>query len=507
MPVLAAIDIGSNSVRLKIAQLQKRRLKALHQDREVTRLGESVFRNGLLAPGAIALTIQALTRFHRATQRHGANTVRVVATSALRDARNSRAFTEWVRSVTGWNVEIISGLEEGRLIHLGIVANTRLSSRRVLMIDLGGGSCELTISLNGHIRQMHSLPLGAVRLTEDFLEHDPPKKKELERLRDFTLEEIGPVAPRIISAKVQSCIATSGTAAALAGAATDLIDNRHSSGFVSRDIAIKLANKLSHCSTKQRARFSGIGPRRAEIIAAGAVVFAQLLQACKLPFFRYSPLGLRDGLLAQMAADYDRTTRSRQQVESDRQDALLEVGKHYDVDLPHALQVRELAVQLFASLKGIHHLPEEYKEWLGAAAMLHEVGSYVNRSGRHRHAYYIISNSEIFGYALEQRRIIAAIARYLGKSLPQIGDRYLKPLSPAEREQVPKAVSLLRIARALNQGRRKSVRRVRAFVKDGHVKLRITPATAGADLELWAVERERAYFREVFGCELLVALS
>src|SRR5919201_51738 len=131
MPVLAAIDIGSNSVRLKIAQLQKRRLKALHQDREVTRLGESVFRNGLLAPGAIALTIQALTRFHRATQRHGANTVRVVATSALRDARNSRAFTEWVRSVTGWNVEIISGLEEWRLIHLGIVANTRFSSRRV----------------------------------------------------------------------------------------------------------------------------------------------------------------------------------------------------------------------------------------------------------------------------------------------------------------------------------------------------------------------------------------
>jgi len=185
-------------------------MRALHEDREVTRLGESVFRNGLLAPEAIASTIQALSRFHRATQRYGVDAVRVVATSALRDARNSRAFVEWVRAATGWNVEIISGLEEGRLIHLGILANMRLTSRRVLMVDLGGGSCELTISVDGHIRQMHSLPLGAVRLTQDFLNHDPPKKKELERLHEFILEEVGRVAPRIVAAPISAVVKRAG---------------------------------------------------------------------------------------------------------------------------------------------------------------------------------------------------------------------------------------------------------------------------------------------------------
>jgi len=146
MPTFAAVDIGSNSVRLKISRLASHHLVEIHEDREVTRLGESVFSSGFLSPEAIALTVKVLRRFHRAAQKAGADTVRVVATSALRDARNSRAFLEWVRSATGWRVEIISGVEEARLIHLGLTSTMRVNSSSVLMIDLGGGSCELTVS-------------------------------------------------------------------------------------------------------------------------------------------------------------------------------------------------------------------------------------------------------------------------------------------------------------------------------------------------------------------------
>src|SRR5882762_9725264 len=185
MPTFAAVDIGSNSVRLKIARLAGRRLHTLHDDREVTRLGDSVFRTGFLSPEAMENTVKVLRRFHRAAQRLGTDSVRVVATSALRDARNSQAFLEWVRSATGWTVDIISGLEEARLIHLGLIANLRLSTSTALMIDLGGGSCELTVSRRGHIRDTVSLPLGAVRLTDEFLGHDPPRKGELKRLRGF----------------------------------------------------------------------------------------------------------------------------------------------------------------------------------------------------------------------------------------------------------------------------------------------------------------------------------
>src|SRR5580765_4137487 len=222
MPTFAAVDIGSNSVRLKISRLVSHRLVEIHEDREVTRLGESVFRNGFLSPEAIALTVKVLRRFHRAAQRTGADSVRVVATSALRDARNSRAFLEWVRSATGWTVEIISGLEEARLIHLGIISNGRVNANPVLLVDLGGGSCELTLSRKGQILETVSLPLGAVRLTNEFLGHDPPRKGELERMRGFVGREIGRIQDRIRSARVRAVIATSGTAAALAAVSSHL---------------------------------------------------------------------------------------------------------------------------------------------------------------------------------------------------------------------------------------------------------------------------------------------
>src|SRR5690348_14899656 len=138
MPTFAAVDIGSNSVRLKISRLQGRRLEEILEDRAVTRLGESVFRQGFLSPEAMAETVKVLRRFHREAQKAGADAVRVVATSATRDARNSAAFLEWVRSATGWKVEIISGLEEARLIHLGLTSSLRLRSAPALMIDLGG---------------------------------------------------------------------------------------------------------------------------------------------------------------------------------------------------------------------------------------------------------------------------------------------------------------------------------------------------------------------------------
>ena len=506
MPILAAVDIGSNSVRLKIARLTGRRLLAIHEDREVTRLGESVFRTGFLSPEAIANTVKVLRRFHRACQRFGTDSVRVVATSALRDARNSRSFLEWVRSATGWKAEIISGLEEARLIHLGIVSSMKMGEAPALMVDLGGGSCELTISSGGHIRETVSLPLGAVRLTNEFLHHDPPRKQELQSLRGFIGRELRRVSPRITKMRMSTVVATSGTAASLAAVCQALSKNDASS--VTRAQMNRIAKLLAKANIEQRRRMNGIGPRRAEIIVAGATVYAELLEQCHLRGFRYSPLGLRDGLLAQMAAEQDRGTRSRKQIEAERRDSLRAALAHYRVDVQHALQVRESAMQLFDALKTVHHLPPEYREWLSAAAMLYEVGDYVNRSGRHRHTYYIVSHSEILGYTPEQRRIIAAIARYLGKSRPTVGDGPIKVLPPLEQQSVPKASELLRLARALNLGRSRSVRDLRLRMRDAEVHMLLRPARgAGIELELWAIEKEKNYFREVFGRTLSAALA
>jgi exopolyphosphatase/guanosine-5'-triphosphate,3'-diphosphate pyrophosphatase len=264
-----------------------------------------------------------------------------------------------------------------------------------------------------------------------------------------------------------------------------------------------IAKMLTRLPLDERRKLSGVGPRRAEIIAAGAVVYSEILHECQLRGFRYSPLGLRDGLLAQMAAEYDRSTRSGKQIESERADSIRAAVEHYHVDLNHATQVRDSALYIFTALKSIHRLPPPYREWLSAAAMLYEVGDYVNRFGRHRHAYYIIANSEILGYTPDQRRLIAAIARYLGKSVPTPGDGPIKVLPPEDREHVRKAALLLRLARALNLGRSGAVQSVKLRARNGEVIFSLTAkARFSVDLELWAVEKEKNYFREVFGREL-----
>jgi exopolyphosphatase/guanosine-5'-triphosphate,3'-diphosphate pyrophosphatase len=249
-----------------------------------------------------------------------------------------------------------------------------------------------------------------------------------------------------------------------------------------------------------------VGPRRAEIIVAGAAVYAELLERCQLQGFRFSPLGLRDGLLAQMAAEYDSATRSGRQLELERLDSIRFTMERYRVEKDHAMQVRDAAMALFTGLKSVHRLGPEYKEWLAAAAMLYEVGDYINRNGRHRHSYYVISSSEILGFTPQQRRTIAAIARYLGKSRPSDGDTPMKLLPPENREPVRRASLLLRLARALNLGRTGAVRKLRTRLRNGKVELGLTTKPhASIDLELWAIEKEAAYFREVFGRALSAA--
>lgn len=509
MPTFAAVDIGSNSVRLKVARLQRGRLHPLHEDREVTRLGEGVFSSGFLTPESMAETVKVLRRFHRVTQQIVTDSVRVVATSAMRDARNSQAFLEWVRSATGWKVEIISGVEEARLIHLGLVSGARIDQFPTLMADLGGGSCELTVSLGGHIHDAVSLPLGAVRLTNEFLRHDPPRKGELTRLRGFITREVNRIVDRITKAKVKNVIATSGTAAALTAVASHLTESKtRQRNIVSRGEMTRISKRLARLPIAERRKIEGIGPRRAEIIVAGATVYHELLERLHLKGFRYSPLGLRDGILAQMAADYDRTTRSGRQIESERSESIMHAVAHYRVDRKHAVDVRDSASLLFSALRSVHRLPGEYREWLMAAAMLYEVGDFVNRTGRHRHTHYIISNSEIFGFTPQQRRIIAAIARYLGKSKPAVDDGPMKLLDSVDRPDVEKAIVLLRLARALNLGRSRAVERIRIAVREAEVKVTLVARRRmGVDLEQWAVEKERDYFREVLGRELSTAVS
>ena len=531
MPTFAAIDIGSNSCRLKIAKVVAHQLKTLAEDREVTRIGASVFESGLVSPEAMALTLRALKRFQRAVQAHGVDQIRVVATSAMRDARNGAAFQAWVKAETGWTMEIISGLEEGRLIHLGVTGTEPGAGGKVLLIDLGGGSCEITLSEQKRIKETISVPLGAVRLTEDFLSADPAPADGLARMRQWIARELRRAHKKVQPGKVGLVIATSGTAAALAEAcaATAKPFKERSlkrvlgkalpavAGGETRPPALagmatargvrKLAVKIAPMALPEREAVPGIGPRRAEIIVAGVEVFAELMQSFGLDGFRYSPLGLRDGILAQMLAGQDARAQAHREFEQERWESVLATARRYGVDPKEAEPVRGHALQLFRELKALHGLPPEYESWLAAAALLRDTGKFLNHQGHHRHTQYIVSSSEIYGYTSLQRTVISAIARYLGKSRPQPGDRALRNIPVEEHQNVHRAVVLLRLAVALNQDRASDVLRVAAKVYPKRVYLELQPGRTGAELELWSLRKEADYFREVFGRELFATLA
>jgi exopolyphosphatase/guanosine-5'-triphosphate,3'-diphosphate pyrophosphatase len=548
MPTLAAtfaaIDIGSNSCRLKIARVVAHRLKTLHEDREVTRLGTSVFETGLVSPDAMASTLRALKRFQRAVQAHGVDQIRVVATAAMRDARNAQAFIQWAKAETGWTIEIISGLEEGRLIHRGVMSSEPGTAGKVILVDVGGGSCEITLSEHKRIKETISLPLGAVRLTQEFIPTDPPSEEGLARMRQFIARELRRAHRRIQPGSVPLVIATSGTAAALAEAHTSLVKpepagrltgrSRPKAARAGRTGAAyrlirgevrkggaeglagptttqqqvrRLATKLRKMTMAQRSAVPGIGPKRAEIIVAGAFVYAELLETFGLAGFRYSDLGLRDGILTQMLAERDDRATAHQQFEQERWESVLGTAKRYGVNLRQAEPVKAHAEQLYRDLAPLHKLPAEYENWIAAAAMLSETGKFLNHQGHHRHTQYIISSSEIYGYTEQQRTIISAIARYQGKTRPQAGDRAMRNIPAAEHSNVLKSVVLLRLAGALNQDRVSDVLRVTAHVYPKRVLMELAPGRTGAELELWSLRKEAAYFREVFGRELFVTLA
>ncbi|HEY1577232.1 MAG TPA: Ppx/GppA phosphatase family protein [Terracidiphilus sp.] len=514
MQTLAAIDIGSNSCRLKIARIESHRLKILHQDREVTRLGASVFESGTISPDAMAGTLRALKRFYRAVQQAAADSVRAVATSALRDARNAQAFVAWVKSETGWDLEIISGLEEARLIHRGVMRETRTQGR-CLLIDLGGGSCEITLSDRRRIVETVSLPLGAVRLTAEFLhEIDPPAPEDIARMKRFIRRELGRAGKRFGALSRVQVIATSGTAAALVEASATAKSRGRSAKrsrsmermAETRDVR-RLAKKLPKMNNQERSKLPGVGPRRSEIIVAGAEVYAELLEHFGLRGFRYSDLGLRDGVLAQMLAEQDARTTAHQQFERDRWESVLATCKRYGVDMRQAEPVRAHAAQLFRDLQSVHTLPPDYRQWMEAAAMMRDVGKYINYQGHHRHTQYVIAGSELYGFTPQQRAIVSGIARYLGKSRPALQDRAFRYIAAAEHDNVKRAIVLLRLAVALNQDRASDVLRVTVRVYPKRVSMQIRPGRTGAELELWSLRKEAGYFREVFRREFFAALA
>jgi exopolyphosphatase/guanosine-5'-triphosphate,3'-diphosphate pyrophosphatase len=504
MPRYAAVDIGSNSLRMLAADVSHGTTTVLAQDRQVTRLGESVFRTGRISDDAMNFLVGTLSRMAATYSRLGIVGIRAVATSAVRDAGNQQEFLQRAGESLGTHVEIISGPEEALLIHLGVEARWPRPGERTLIIDVGGGSAELIISQNGELLDAVSKPLGAVRLKEIFLKNDPPKPEDLRHLNSFITEKLHSFYEAHAGEKFDRAIATSASAAAVVCAVNQIPrDKRDEADRLGASVSQiqKLNAVLGASSLAQRRKMTGIGPRRAEIIVGGSAVFARALEMFHHSGLYYCSAGVRDGVIADLAARGVGREVSRL---SQEQRATAEaLAKRYCVNFEHSRHIAYLAGCLFDALQSIHRLPLAAGKLLEAAGLLHDIGHFVSATGHHKHSAYLVANSDLPGFTDRERQVIAALCRFHRKSLPQPKHSYFDELNAESKRLVTYMTPLLRMADSLDRSNEGKVKNVKSVLRDSGIALEIE-AVGDVELELWAASEAAKNFREIYGVSISV---
>lgn len=498
MPRYAAIDIGSNSIRMMAADVSHGETSILAQDRQVIRLGESVFRTGKISAEALGVmrsTLERMAGAYKALQIMG---VRAVATSAVRDASNQEEFLEAASSSLGANVEVISGPEEARLIHLGVESRWPRAKERTLIIDVGGGSAELIIAQNGQLIDSVSRPLGALRLNELFLKHDPPNPEELRRLDAYIEEKLAPFLKLHGAEKFDRIIATSASAAALVCAVNGIPRSRRDDAERVRASAAQireLFQVLIGSNLEGRRKLTGIGPRRAEIFIPGAAVFSKVLDLFSQKAIYYSSAGVRDGIIADLAARG--VGRELTQLSREQRAVVEEMARRYAVSTKHVRHVAFLAHRLFETLHPVHRLPPAAGKLLEAASVLHDIGHFVSNTGHHKHSAYLVANSDMPGFTAKERLAIAALCRFHRKSMPQSRHLHFSALDPESRRWVTALAVIIRLADSLDRSHTQRVRDVTSVVRDGMLCLCVE-AESDAELEVWSATGDAKLFNEVF---------
>ena len=503
--IKAAIDIGTNSFHLVVARLAEHGgFEMLTGEKDMVRLGRGAGEMKELEPDAIERGIAALTRMKAVAGSFGEYEIAAVATSAVREAANRDAFLRRATDEVGIDVEVISGFEEARLIYLGVLQALPVFDRRVMVVDIGGGSTELCVGQGDRIIEARSMKLGAIRLTERFFagitddDHDGTvKRKAVKRCRQYVRSALAPVVHELGGHRPEVTVGSSGTASTLADMALRRRGEkaRQLNGVTfDADELSEIVDELTTRTTDERLDMSGLDAKRVDIIVAGAILLDEIFRAFGIETMTISDFALREGVL------FDRFGRDAIDGLSDlRRTNLLRLTEQLDPDPAHAAHTAFLATELFDRLAPVHGLGKHERELLDAAALVHNVGLFISHSSHHKHSYYVIRNSEqLTGFTEREIELIAVIARYHRKSKPKAKHDEFSTLSERDQQLVRVLAGCLRIAIGLDRRHAAVVHSVQVFVDDGDADdgggVRISPvsaADADLDVEVYAA-RERS---------------
>ena len=506
MPRYAAIDIGSNSVRLLVGDyLPGGPLRVLAAEREVTRLGGGVFRSGRIEDQAIDFLCAQLSRMCQVIARHEVLAIRAVATSAVRDANNQYEFIARASAAFGAPIEVISGQEEARLIHLGVTIRWPQPKGRILLVDVGGGSGEITLSEDGQLQEAFSKPLGAVRLTEVFLQGaDPPAAEDLHRMVRYIDEKLQPAVERFGRGNFARMIATSASAAAIVCAINRVPRARREEADRLRATKAQVRRFYQDVMGKslaQRRQMTGIGPRRAEIIVPGAALYWRVLENFQHHSMYYLAAGVREGIIADLAARG--VGRELSQLSREQRTVVERLSRRYAVPIKHSRKVAALAHQIYTAMHDHHRLPPACGKILEAAAYLHDSGHYISDTSHHKHSEYVIRNADLAGFTDHERILTALLCRYHRKAMPQPRHTEYQALSPDERRILLLLIPLLRLADALDRTNQQLVESVH-IEESGGALVASVRSHGDSDLDEWAAERLTDVFQLVYGKPLEV---
>jgi len=472
--------------------------RTLTREKETIRLGSGGGDMKHLSASAMDRGIEALSRFRHIADQWNAE-LTALATSAVREAKNRAEFLERARLEAGVDVEVIAGVEEARLIHLGVLQAVPVGDRRHLVVDIGGGSTEFIVGEGTTPRLLRSMKLGAIRLTDRFFPGGVTDDESVESCRQYVKGFLTTAARAIVDLDPELAIASSGTAETLASlcGSSERLDAADLTAMTAAIVAAK--------TPKRRMTKLGVDERRSGIIAAGAVLLDEITLSLNVETWHISPLALREGIVFDLV-NRTQTDDALHRLNNLRRKSVITVAERYEEDVDHAEHITNLVLQLFDATVEIHQLGGNERDILEAAALLHNIGLYIAHSSHHRHSYYLVRNTEqLAGFTEQETELIAQVARYHRKSGPKPKHPEWAALDAADRAVVEMLAALLRVGIGLDRGDRSIIQRVEVDVADVSLTIRArTRPGVDADLEIYSANSRATLLTKLTGKEVTV---
>lgn len=504
---IAAIDLGSNSVHMIVAEISSSgALHVLDRETDMVRLGARALSSGVLTESAMERTLSILEAYKRVARIHRVEEIVAVATSAIREAKNGEDFLKLIGRKTGIKPRAIPGEEEARLIYQAALHSVHLGGKRTLVVDIGGGSLELVAGKGATIGVAASLKLGVLRLTEELLRDDPVSERQERKLVDHVREALKPVVARIRRLGFERVVGTSGTILTLGRIAHEAETGERAHSLhhvtVSAEALSAVRKRLVALDLKRRLKIPGVDRRRADILPAGAILLDTILERLGARELTLCEWALREGLLLDYAASRRSALQRAEAYPDVRRRSVLYLAERWQLDAIHARHVARLALDLFDTTRARHGLEASDRALLEYAALLHDVGHHISHARHHKHSYYLIQHADLRGFDPKEIEVMANVARYHRGGGPGKKHASFASLSRGERRRVLLLSGLLQLAEALDRGHRQRVRAI-SRVRGGGSKLRLRCSTAGdAELETWGARRHAELLENALGVKL-----